>query len=470
MGNRLAVPDRPSGMTSATPEVPSSTPPNWPHCGREATQEDPVGCRGIHVSGHTACLAHLDEGGRAAYLAALSPGADIDHRGTPFTAGLLTELLAALQDPAANRPRLGIARLDEAEFAQTAPFHEAYFSGDAWFIGARFSGPAWFIGARFSGTAWFDGARFSGTARFIGARFIGPGRFIGARFCAAARFNEARFSSAARFDTARFEVPFSFGPLVCAQTLGMTGTAFTSPMIIEAAAARVECTRAWWSSTVTLRLRYADLDLTDAAVEYPLTVIARTAPFTNSRGRSLPEPEFSGNDPRVRLTSVNGVDAAHLALHDIDLSTCRFAGAIHLDQLRVDGWCTFGSTPIGTQWYRHFAWRWSTRRTLVEEHYWRAQNVRPALTRGWLLPSEGTTVLKPTALAVLYRQLRKSLEDDKNEPGAADFYYGECEMRRRDTDGSSLAERALLTTYWALSGYGLRATRALVWLLLIVSE
>jgi hypothetical protein len=36
-------------------------------------------------------------------------------------------------------------------------------------------------------------------------------------------------------------------------------------------------------------------------------------------------------------------------------------------------------------------------------------------------------------LSVIYRSLRKSLEDAKNEPGAADFYYGEMEARRRST-------------------------------------
>jgi hypothetical protein len=66
-------------------------------------------------------------------------------------------------------------------------------------------------------------------------------------------------------------------------------------------------------------------------------------------------------------------------------------------------------------------------------------------------------------VAALYRQVRKSLEDGRNEPDAADFYYGECEMRRHDT-ARPRGERALLTAYWALSGYGLRATRALAWL------
>lgn len=57
-----------------------------------------------------------------------------------------------------------------------------------------------------------------------------------------------------------------------------------------------------------------------------------------------------------------------------------------------------------------------------------------------------------------YRALRKSYEDSRNEPGSADFYYGEMEMRRADP-GSPRAERGLLTAYWALSGYGLRCPR-----------
>jgi hypothetical protein len=51
-------------------------------------------------------------------------------------------------------------------------------------------------------------------------------------------------------------------------------------------------------------------------------------------------------------------------------------------------------------------------------------------------------VLDPGQIAGLYRALRKGREDLKDEPGAADFYYGEMEMRRRarpagDPDGQS---------------------------------
>ncbi|MEV0442980.1 hypothetical protein AB0I84_15695 [Streptomyces spectabilis] len=70
----------------------------------------------------------------------------------------------------------------------------------------------------------------------------------------------------------------------------------------------------------------------------------------------------------------------------------------------------------------------------------------------------------PAALAPVYRQLRKSFEDGRDEPGAADLYYDEMTMRRLDTTRPT-AERALLAVYWAVSGYGLRASRALGWLL-----
>ena len=77
----------------------------------------------------------------------------------------------------------------------------------------------------------------------------------------------------------------------------------------------------------------------------------------------------------------------------------------------------------------------------------------------------------------MYRALRKSREDAKDEPGAADFYYGEMEMRRYDrgeSDASGgwsrgLVSRGVLTTYWLISGYGLRAWRSLVALTVVTA-
>jgi hypothetical protein len=63
-------------------------------------------------------------------------------------------------------------------------------------------------------------------------------------------------------------------------------------------------------------------------------------------------------------------------------------------------------------------------------------------------------------VAAVYRGLRKGREDAKDEPGAADFYYGEMEMRRHSR-ATPAGERLLLAVYWLVSGYGLRAWRAL---------
>jgi hypothetical protein len=68
--------------------------------------------------------------------------------------------------------------------------------------------------------------------------------------------------------------------------------------------------------------------------------------------------------------------------------------------------------------------------------------------------------------------LRKGREDIKDEPGAADFYYGEMEMRRAAPTISRRAtnlskgspDRGLLTAYWLASGYSLHAWRAVAWL------
>ncbi|KNE80415.1 MULTISPECIES: pentapeptide repeat-containing protein [Streptomyces] len=568
-------------MTSATPDPPSNTAPGWPYCGPGAAAQDPASCRGRRVPGYSVCLAHLAEADRAAYLAALTPGADIDHRGTTFTKEVLNRLLNALRDPATGRPRLGDARFggaaftgdadfggaaftgtarfggatftgdavfgganfgrdtvfggatftggagfggatftgdaqfDKATFTGVAEFHKAAFLGDAGFGGATFTGDAHFAEATFTGDArfsetrftrdarfagstftfgaWFGGVTFTGDAQFVGATFAAGAWFAGAAFTGDARFVGATFTNNACFERARFAEVARLGPLVCGDTVALDGALFGEPVTVEMAARVVTCDRTQWASTATLRLRYAELDLSDAVLEYPLTVTAHPRPFARPRGGLLETP-LSGSDPSVRLTSVGGVDAAHLVLNDIDLSTCRFAGAVHLDQLRVDGRCTFATTPTGVQRRWPLPRWWTLRRTLVEEHHWRARRppramargwyerrrhgaarlrdermllvayVHPVAARGWTLPPPDTPALKPAALAALYRQVRKSLEDGKNEPDAADFYYGECEMRRHDTTRSG-GERALLTAYWMLSGYGLRAGRALVWLL-----
>jgi hypothetical protein len=167
-----------------------------------------------------------------------------------------------------------------------------------------------------------------------------------------------------------------------------------------------------------------------------------------------------------RVTSLARANVGELVVSDVILDDCVFAGAHGLDKLRIGAQCSFRRASRG-----------STRRRIIsEEIRWRQ------IRNNAVDDTDDSHEMKMPALEVagIYRDLRKSLEDAKNEPGAADFYYGEMEMRRLSghkhgmTDeqakqGSiSLFERVLLDGYWALSGYGLRASRALMSLAVIV--
>ncbi|MGW1489809.1 pentapeptide repeat-containing protein [Streptomyces sp. NPDC002402] len=486
---------------------PSPEPPRWPHCGHGTTPEDPVGCRGIHVPGQTACLAHLADTDRDVYLTGLAPGTDINHSGTPFTQGMLNRLLDALRDPITGHPRLGDARFRSAAFQGDAGFELATFEGDArfrsatfegeagfgsatfkgeavfesatfkgeavfgsatfehtaWFRSATFEHTAWFRSATFKRTAGFGSAAFQGDARFAFATFRGSARFISATFERTAGFESATFKENAKFVGAVFERSASLGPLICAGRVMLSGAVFGGPVTLSLAARRLECRRTRWSSTAELRLRYATVDFAHAVFEYPLTIAAEADAFVLADGRPVEEQALaSAPHATVRLASLRGVDAAHLVLADVDLSGCLFTGTVHLDELRLEGTCSFSEVPSRTHQVRYRPVLFTQRRTLAEEHHWRAR--QPTAVRGWNLAVLGAGHIGPAQLAPVYRALRKAFEDGKNEPGAADFYYGEMEMRRHDRTGTTRAERGLLHGYWLLSGYGLRASRALAWL------
>ncbi|MCF3142198.1 pentapeptide repeat-containing protein [Streptomyces platensis] len=513
-----------------TPIPPPPGAPDWEYCVHRADNgDDLVSCPGVRVSGQAACLAHLPDADRDAYLAGLAPGADIDHRGTPFTESLLGALLAALRGPATGGPLLGEAQFDSATFQGDAGFDSATFKGnahfgsvtfkraalfrsaifqrDAGFKSATFQGDAGFQWATFQGDAGFKSATFQGDAGFQWATFQGDAKFETATFKSDSWFKSAVFKSRAQFDSttfhgdawfdsttflltayfdsatfennagfesatfqgdawfvrAVFERALSLGPAVCAGSVFLSGAMFGSPVTLSFAARQLLCQRTRWSSMVELRLRYATVVFTDAVLEYPLTIGAQADPFICFDGQPAAEQALANApDTAVRIASLRGVDAAHLVLADVDLSKCLFTGTVHLDQLRLEGTCSFATVPSGTHWQCWRPVRFTQRRTLAEEHHWRAR--QPTTGQGWNTAVAVAAHVGPAQLAPVYRALRKSFEDGKNEPGAADFYYGEMEMRRHDRTSTTRAERGLLHGYWLLSGYGLRASRALGWL------
>ncbi|MFF9340186.1 MULTISPECIES: pentapeptide repeat-containing protein [unclassified Streptomyces] len=563
----------PWGMSLAPP--PSCTPSEpleWPYCGRDATAANPVGCRGVHVAGHTVCLAHLTAADRDAYLAGLGPGSRVDHRGTTFTAPLLAALLDALRTPA-GALRLGSAdfgsavfesdvrfdaavfegdaSFEQAEFRGVALFHSTCFKGDAgfrasrfrdrarfersvfeefalfdsatfeddawfehatfkdatafedavafkgdadfgyavfeggtkfssasfarqaYFRGAAFREPVWFDTVAFQGKAVFEAAVFGHVAMFDGATFTDEARFKAAAFQSRASFSSAAFHDTAgfegtsfacdvRFDRATFEGRHDLGPFVCAGTVSLSGAAFGGQATLSFAAHRLECTRTRWAAPAEMRVRYATADLSRALITSPLALVTENAPFSLPDGSALGEGAFEdAADARMRLLSLRGTDTTHLVLADVDLSECLFVGAVHLDRIRLEGVCAFDTTPPRPRRPGNGP-RYTPRRTLAEEHHWRASLPRAA--QGWKKAGRDAGQVGPAQLEPVYRALRRAQEAAGNRPWAADFAYGEREMRRHARTGTTRAERSLLHAYWLLSGYGLRASRTVGWL------
>jgi uncharacterized protein YjbI with pentapeptide repeats len=371
----------------------------------------------------------------------------------------------------------GVKFCNEADFSHAefkyAEFNGAKFGGYAAFGGTKYSEYAGFHGAQFCWDAYFYGAQFGGSAKFGRAQFsrrvYRSVNFSDAQFADDADFAGAQFSPSAQFTNSRFEKATSLGPLA-AGDVEFQRAVFVCPVVLEAAAVTVACNDVTWETGVTMRLRYAQVDLEGATFTEPSFVVGADQPFVLPDSGRVDEGEVIKNVQAARpisddswvpvLSSLRGVDAFHLSVTDVDLSRCRFAGARLLDQLRLEGRCVFDRPPKGLHagWAWPPLWRWSNRQSLAEERIWRATTPKFPSWAG--TRSSEPAEVRPERLAGLYRQLRKAQEDAKNEPGAADFYYGEMEMRRHART-TPAAERSIVWLYWLISGYGLRALRSL---------
>jgi uncharacterized protein YjbI with pentapeptide repeats len=482
---------------------------DWPRC---AVLEEHGQCTGIQVGEADQCLAHLPQDDRDSYLSQLKPGADIDARGTSLDAALLASLLAAVTPPREG-PRLGAgtdfrgatftkaaffrgatfiegANFDDvtfteradfddvtfvkganfvgATFAEVANFHGVTFTERAFFRGARFAKVASFSDATFVTGAFFRGATFTEEAFFVGATFVRDAIFSSATFAKVANFSGVTFTEVVYFDAADFDSLESLGPLI-ANSVVLDRASFNTAVVIEAETAMLSCRRTRFAAGAELRVRHSQVDLSEssfgAASSLSASATALTRPAQATDERISKWQASSGSlDHRPVLLSLRGIDVSDLALTDVDLRWCRFAGAHHLDKLRIEGDSPFPRPP--RRWWR------SSRQVLFEEHLWRARRHPRA---GWHTTAPGDKAnsraepVGATRLAALYRSLRKALEDGKNEAGAGDFYYGEQEARRRATESTSRAERAILRLYWLISGYGQRASRALVALAVLIA-
>lgn len=499
----------------------------WSVAPDERCQEG--GCRGARLEG-AHCLEHLRAEEFDAAVVRLCAGEPLDVRDTTIDAERLQALLEALTKDDGGRPVLpdidsrgaifsGVANFVGATFSGDADFAKATFSGVANFARATFTGNARFVATSFvgdagfgeavfggqvvfaaatfggdavfaeatfgdaffergtfSGYARFNGTSFSGSAVFTEANFSGNATFGGATFSGVADFGGATFTRGARFVHASFERARQLGPLVVRGQLALNDCVFAERVNIEVAASNVCARGATFAAAVHLRVRWAQIALDDADFARPSTLAGAMTWRPKADLPDIVDVRPIELEPRPRLITLRGAHVAELSLSDVDLRACRFFGAHGLESLSIEAGCIWPHTPSTL--------RYSDRETIAEEHRWREEH--GWRSGGWDQPSTqppqwlegrgGREQLQPPQIAELYRALRKAREEDKDQAGAGDLYYGEMEMRRRTSLPArgergrvrARSDRAILTAYWVVCGYGLKASRALLALLTII--
>ncbi|MES4833682.1 pentapeptide repeat-containing protein, partial [Streptomyces anthocyanicus] len=295
----------------------------------------------------------------------------------------------------------GDATFTSAEFHLTGNFRVCQFEKPTFFNEAKFKQGAVFYDVDFQGYTTFEYTQFAGMTLFPYNSFLGSADFSNATFTEErVDFSGCEFHGDISWSYSHIEsdIDFSRVKFHSARSLDLSTdghvsfveASFGAPATIDISAVGANFTQARWEWPSLLRITDAEVDLTNSVPQQAISL----------KGFG-----------KASLVSLHGIDCAMLTVTDVDLSKCRFAGTVHLDQLRLEGRYPLPSVPSGAHWRGWRPVRWTARRTLAEEQYWRAS--RGPIADGWTPAPQGVEVLEPIALAPIYRQLRKILEDGK---------------------------------------------------------
>jgi uncharacterized protein YjbI with pentapeptide repeats len=382
-----------------------------------------------------------------------------------------------------------------AVFGEEAGFSGAAFGVSTRFHSARFGPRANFTKARFEGRLDFGAAFFGEKFQMMKAQFGSDPTFVGATFGPRARLTDWKVAGALNMRSAHFLGPvtlhglevgtdatFDYATFEDSIDLGDTlvnGDAYLHNVTINAAErfgplhviGDLDLRSAVVRSPCAFVLSAAELDFSDARFFSPAQLLIGSGDIVLERLESgarlvitTPQPvgvEFT----RPRLLSVRGADLSGVLISGLDVRPLRFEGAEGIDELRIESGDAFEYAPRGRRAHRE---------AIAEEHGMRAPK------GGWYpTQCQPPSKVDPAAvgrveLARIYRGLRKAREDSRDAPGAADFYYGEMEMRRLDSRARlrewsgpvSYALHAgtylLLELYRLCGGYGVRPSRPLL--------
>lgn len=459
----------------------------WTRCGRAECLGSAIGATGL-------CYAHADQDARAAHHRDVLAGKHVlDLRGIEIDGALWNMALAAiLHDDGHVRAPIHCGgavfkskvRMEDVTFAKAVSLYGAILEDGCEVRACAFMaeldiryayfhrGPGHFPGCRVD-SLLADFCHTEQHVAFTECDFAGEVSAVGAqadfrleechvaRSCNLSRLDvnaltlrESRFDGDLRLDEAQGKVFILSG-------MDVFGGSPIGPFVggmVDASNShfRRRCDLMTAGSSLNLRgssfdgggrveCRSAQIDLTGLVVGAPLSVIGADG---------------------ASVLSLENADCRQVRLSSIDLSACQFYGCHGLDQIVLEP--TVSLSRISGRLK-------TTRRCIADEIAWREAKAWRRGGRGSAsLESQHTgavghgvgvrSTLAPAQIAEVYRSLRHSVEAQSNQPGAADFYYGEMEMRRWDS-AAGVWDRAIVWAYWLVSGYGLRALRPLFWLL-----
>jgi hypothetical protein len=213
----------------------------------------------------------------------------------------------------------------------------------------------------------------------------------------------------------------------------------------------VDLTGAHFRDGLDLRVGYSAVRLDDTRFDAPSLISGMTL-------------------KKAPVVSLHRTRLRNVSLAHVDLSDCLMEGVAGLDLVQLGDGVTFPRAPRGVG--RELGT--PGRQVIADEIYWRQYRDQSAWKR-LPMPQEAhpemrperQSSLGPAEIEELYRALRIARERSGNAPGAADFYYGEMEMRRMRHRSEGSVEKLIVWLYWALSGYGLRASRSLLAIVLL---
>ncbi len=369
-------------------------------------------------------------------------------------------------------------RLVNVCFRKEANFEGARGS-DLWLTDVSFEGDARFRSVRaanlgvkatsFERYSTFDGAilgfgsfrdvTFAADARFRKVKGRGPLTFRSARFAGAASFQGCETRSL-NFLGCEFEGPFQSRDLETKDVLSFVGAAFADTRTLEVSAGRELVLRETsFSQPLGLTAASPSVDASRASFERGADILLEPGAVADFRsaaflGPSLVSTRGTGENG-ARIVSIDRARVDRLTLQGLDLSKCSLAGLHRLDDVLISGRGQLALAPALVKGsYR--------REILADEALLRSRRsgrFRWARTPWTTPPSmEDREPLNSQEISDTYRAMRKARESSRDFPGAADFYYGEMEMRREGA--GALLERLILNLYWLVSGYGMRAGRA----------